>query len=262
MCLTSDPNEVEIAMIEVIILAQGTQSRLGMRHGYKQLLPLPSCGGVPILARTLAQLGKIVPASNVTVVTWRDIAARLPADCRCVELEDPGNSALRGIDRYLRSGQRMIAAADYTMVLLGDVVYSWRCLGTLAHLGTTSGFVGTADLAADRGELWGIAWCRQAEIQMRSSLSDGLLRHPPFEEYQPGQLRRWIAGFERGDLRDHVERLRRRGRYVDVDDYTRDIDLPAHIALLPQLSELARVDDLAHDLQAIPGDPGPSASKP
>ncbi len=247
---------------EVIILAQGNQSRLGMAHGYKQLLPLPACGGMPILARTIRQLrSNLIQDLHITLVATNGLVSAVHPAWWCVdpviaganatglidryeELVDPGNSSLKGISRYLGLRGTDHFSIDRTVVLLGDVVYSWHCLHEIFFSPTrTYGFVGTSDLDAGRGELWGVAWHRDYEAMMLSDLAYALVRHPPFEGYQPGQMRRWISGGKRGPLKDHVHAMRRAGHYLDVDDYTRDIDLPEHLALLPKLSESAAADD-------------------
>ncbi len=239
---------------EIIILAQGSQKRLGMARGYKQLLPLPACGGMPILTRTLHQISSnMLRDPSITLVASNELMDGIPGgdgfatisrvDTHVV-LQDPGNSSLKGISRYLAVRGTDHKAAG-TVVLLGDVVYSWHCLNMIFSLARHGyGFVGTSDLSAGGGELWGVAWKRDFENVMLSELADALLRHPPFEdEYQPGQMRRWITGFKRGDIVDHIRSMRRTGHYLDVDDYTRDIDLPEHLALLPKLSESAATDD-------------------
>lgn len=242
---------------EVIILAQGTQQRLGMAHGYKQLLPLPGCAGMPIVARTVRQVRRLLGASaQVTLVlpsgmvgpvgALRDLPGAFP-DTLCT-LPDPGNSSLKGIARYLEArGERH--GAHHTLVLLGDVVYSWACLEALWRMAGAFGFVGTPDLSESGGELWGVAWSRASESAMLQDLRDALLRHPPFEdEYQPGQMRRWIVGWRRGDLPTRIAKLLQAGTYVDIDDYTMDVDLPHHIPLLEAASHHAAQDDIAHGL--------------
>jgi hypothetical protein len=245
---------------EVIILAQGTQSRLGHAHGLKQLLPLPACGGMSIMGRTAIQCRSFVTRDDIVMVTWPEVAMGLrasshpwswPAD-RVVTLPDPGNSSLKGIARYLESraahGDRPVDDSR-TVVLMGDVVYSWACLEALFQAAGDWGFVGTPDLSASGGEIWGVGWSWDAETHMMVRLRDALLRHPPFEEdYQPGQLRRWISGWRRGDIATHTENLRRTGHYTDIADYTHDIDIPAHLTLLPWLSESASADDRQHGL--------------
>jgi MobA-like NTP transferase domain len=252
---------------EIIILAQGTQQRLGAQHGYKQLLPLPACGGVPILMRTLRQLKALYVAPAIAVVGWEPLFGTIRRDHQdvaCYELPNPGNSSLKGIARYLDERERRARrdldsglpvevavnrGHESTLVLLGDVVYSWHCLISLMALTTTWGFAGTRDLSASGGELWGVAWSAQFGPRMQGDLRDALLRHPPFEdEYQPGQLRRWLVGWRRGDLTEHVRSLRRRGTYIDVDDYTMDVDLPHHIPALGEVSIQAAADDARHGL--------------
>lgn len=249
-------------MINVVILAQGTQKRLGNACGPKQLLSLAACAGAPIMDRTLRQLDRFPEAVSATVVTWKDVWAQLVArmslgprswggrlsvdGVRHVELADPGNSSLKGIARYLaqRDSTEPQNPEDRTIVLLGDVCYSWKALNALLLASTEHGFVGTSNLSESGGELWGVAWKRKFEDQMARDLSDALLRHPPFEdEYQPGQMRRWILGWRKGSLAERVERLRRSGLYFDIDDYTMDVDLAIHIPKLAEASVLAREDD-------------------
>lgn len=251
---------------EVIILAQGNQSRLRGMSGYKQMLPLPRCGNIPIIGRTIQQLCRFLdPAAVITTVGWpkmgiptvETLSGELPT-CRGVTLPDPGNSSLKGISRYLEH-RGVSHNFDATIVLLGDVVYSWACLnaimgcamrtGATSRHGASWGFVGTSDLNASGGELWGVAWAKQHDVHMLGSLADALLRHPPFEdEYQPGQMRRWMSGWKRGDVAEHRDTLAEWGHYLAVDDYTRDIDLPSHVAQIPALSELAAADDAAHGM--------------
>lgn len=239
--------------VEVIVLAQGTQQRLGMAHGYKQLLPLPGCGGTPILVRTLRQLSMIgKPGWQVTVLGWNGLTMELMPQCLfpnlnavAMELPDPGNSSLKGIARYLEN--QAYHRADATIVLLGDVVYSWACLYALVTFSGRFGFVGTSNLSSSGGELWGVAWHQSYADIMLSELRDAMLRHPPFDdEYQPGQLRRWITGWRHGELTTHVASLDRRGAYCRVDDYTMDVDLPHHIPLLDERSVVVAQDDVLH----------------
>lgn len=248
---------------DVIILAQGTQRRLGQSHGPKQLLPLRGCGGTPILARTVRQIW-VLAHWWPTIVTWDAIRLHQEVNpVRCgdtlvtpafFELPDPGNSSLKGISRLLEQRHQSGLRLERTIVLLGDVVYSWRCLESLIELAAGSwGFAGTSDLSPSGGELWGVAWHRNHEDRMMSSLRDAMLRHPPFEdEYQPGQMRRWITGWQRGDLRDHVAQLRRTQNYVAIDDYTFDVDLPKDLLMLPSISSSAAEDDAQRGITWTP----------
>jgi hypothetical protein len=217
---------------------------------------LPNCG-TTMLSRTIGQSSHFLGhASWPIVVTWSDI--RIPFNhARCcgatvtpayVTLPEPGNSALKGIARYLELREQQGRRYASTIVLLGDVVYSWACLEAIWNLSRTYGFVGTSDLSLERGELWGVAWSREYEDRMLSNLRDALLRHPLGDEYHPAQLRRWISGFRRGDLADHVSKLTRLGAYVPIDDYTHDIDLPMHLVMLPELSKAAAADDERHGI--------------
>lgn len=255
---------------EVIILAQGNQARLRGMSGYKQLIPLPHCAGAPILVRTIQQLCRMLDAdSTITIVGWpgfgepvleTSLGRQLPK-ARLVTLGDPGNSSLKGIARYLelRGSEH---GFDATVVLLGDVIYSWAALEAIMAMRVTGGFVGTSDLSASGGELWGVAWSsvqRQfVEIVMIVRLGSALKTHPRFDEtYQPGQLRRWISAGARGDLAEHRDALAKTGEYVSIDDYTRDIDVPSHVAQIPELSMSAAVDDARNGLlwSSLSGDP-------
>lgn len=252
---------------EVIILAQGNQSRLRGMSGYKQMLALPDCGDTPILARTVQQLCRYLGEGDaITTVAWPTLGnlelvgtGRPLPDYRHLTLEDPGNSSLKGIARYL---ERRGAGHGFgaTIVLFGDVIYSWDCLDTLMASRDAWSFVGTADLSASGGELWGVVWGAEHEQHMKGSLADSLLRHPPFEdEYQPGQMRRWMSGWLRGDIAEHRDKLIKYGHYKSIDDYTQDIDLPAHVAMLPSLSRHANVDDVNHGMMWNPPPGGAAA---
>lgn len=272
----------------VIILAQGSQKRLPDLPVAKQMLPLPECNNTPILYRTLRQIWHVMEGINiradrsdrVTVVTWPDLETKLrltpvPVPMMVTgigglpvvkpwpiewsfytgtdTLDDPGNSSLKGIARFLQREQTRRARRwsftpqgvppaepewERTIVLLGDVVYSWACLRAIFVEGGTA-FVGTGDLSTSGGELWGIVWGAYTESMMVEALADALGKHPPFTEYQPGQLRRWLWAFdERWKQPDGA-----RPWYQAIDDYTRDIDTPEHVKMLPELSLAASTDD-------------------
>jgi len=240
---------------EVIILAQGPQRRLGNHTGPRQLLPLPACGGAPILSRTLRQLSEIGSQARVTVVAEYSLTdalfqvAKWPVHATSVELSVPGNSALKGIARYLELRESQGRRYRRTIVLLGDVVYSWDCLLEIWQMSDEYGFAGSRDLSLSKGDLWGAGWSRPCEDHMLTTLRDALLRHPPFDDDpEPGQLRRWISGMQRGDLADHIVKLCWAGHYAYVDGYTHDIDIPHDLLLLPELSALAAKDDAQHGL--------------
>lgn len=231
----------------VIILCQGQQTRLPGLDIPKQLLPLPECGGVPILHRTIRQLARWIPGvirgqGWMTVVGKRDhfakllvdVDASLPsgsADVELVELAQPGNSSLIGLRRYLEQHNR--PHTGDVVVLLGDVVYSWRCLDAIFT--PTPGpisFVASSDLSPSTGELWGIRW--DVGYSPLYSLDRALEHYPPFVDYQPGQMRRWLWACQ---VLGHASVVR-------CDDYTRDFDKPEDLKLLDVTSENAKADDL------------------
>lgn len=255
--------------MQVIVLAQGMQTRLGAPEqvGYKQLLPLPECAGVPILVRTYRQLRMRPEKFDITIVSWLKVHAGVAGSpfhgdpfiawrADLITLPDPGNSSLKGIHRVLHAPGVWSAEGDPsedTIVLLGDVVYSWACLDALFKMSQVGGFVGTSDLSNSGGELWGVAWPRAMGAYMMDYLESALSRHPPGDDvYQCGQLRRWIHGDLRGDLRQYVGNRVRDGSYVAIDDYTRDIDTKEHLSLLPGLSVSAAIDDREHGLVWAP----------
>lgn len=290
----------------VIILAQGQQTRLPDLDVPKQMLELPACGGVSIIERTLCQLAMLnrpclcyrcmgdgghhgaCVAPMVTVVCGGSMVILVPMGGTEIvrkatgvrlniaghQLPDPGNSSLKGIARYLdlayegfASGRWDGVVVDQTVVLLGDVVYSWACLhACLTPTHWHMGFVGTKDLSRSDGELWGLTWEKPVEPPMMSTLDLALAKHPPFHDtYQPGQMRRWLWEFDEyidgPDLASYLHnetisrvlrhpdnQLAKRTWFTAVDDYTRDIDLPEHVAMLPALSEQAAADDREHGL--------------
>ena len=234
---------------EVIILAQGP-NRLGARHELPALQRLIKCGDTTIIWRTVRQVRSIGDGWWPTVVTWDHVRAAFAFDSglACHELVEPGNSALKGIARYLELREQQGRRYTRTIVLLGDVVYSWDCLSAIWRMADAWGFVGTNSLSLEGGELWGVAWHRAHEDRMLGALRDALLRHPLGDEYHPAQLRRWISGMNRGDMRDHVRRLERIGSYVSIDDYTHDIDTVMHLVMLPELSKEAATDDARHGI--------------
>lgn len=176
-----------------------------------------------------------------------------------MSLNQPGNSSLKGAGKVLSSrwsawcndagGHKPadlpwppMEGLETTVVLLGDVIYSWTCLQVLTLPAAADRlFVGTSDLGPSSGEIWGIRWNTDGNHAMRDSLIAAIQSHPAFSDYQPGQLRRWLFTLE-GKTPPWPS-------YVAVDDYTKDIDLPEHLALITEISRLAAADDELHGLQ-------------
>ncbi len=232
---------------EVIILAQGRCLAMSA-ESRPWLQRLTDCDDT-ILGRTIRlvrRLGHEWP----TLVTWEDVRSDICFDSglACYVLPEPGNSALKGIARYLELREQQGRRYASTIVLLGDVVYSWACLEAIFRMSRTYGFVGTSNLSPNIGELWGVAWSREFEDLMLTRLRDALLRHPLGDEYHPQQLRRWVSGWKRGDMLDHVAKLTRTGAYIAIDDYTHDIDHPSDLVMLPELSRAAAADDAKHGI--------------
>lgn len=254
----------------VIILAQGSQTRLPELAIPKQLLPLPDCGNAPILERTFCQLSVIVPDARITLVASDAIISKAlkfsaSSSVTYCTLPDPGNSSLKGLDRYLKLNEDLENERS-TVVLLGDVIYSWACLTKIFLMGEPLvRFVGSSDLSPSGGEIWGVAWWLGARDTMMAALEGALAKHPPAsvnDTYQPGQLRRllWAIDASQGEIDDEVlvysrdgdglfnARRRDRPWFVAVDDYTMDVDIPEHLTLLGPSSTLAALDDKEHGL--------------
>lgn len=260
---------------DVIILAQGMQSRLPQLTVPKQWLPLPACADTPILQRTIVQLwelaggatiapeqfGEVFDLSNwrVTVIGWPDLHRRIGLarigvrmtggktglyfPC-ALQLEDPGNSSLKGAkaaitELRLDFNDHPIAPAARTVILLGDVVYSWKCLAALLEDRSCAVVAKTHDLSPSIGELWGVSWPAFMDEMVMHALDESLRKHPPFKEYQPGQLRRWYW-----QMRDGVVPV----DGVNIDDYTDDVDVPADLINLPNVAAAAAADDLTRGI--------------
>lgn len=245
---------------QIIILAQGVQSRLPDLDVPKQWLPLTACGGAPILQRTLMQAWTLLKCQvgdlpDITVVGWHALreqirwgmGVKVSPDTwftpHTYEMHEPGNSSLKGIHRALDQlrpqwGRTTEGVPDHTVVLLGDVVYSWRCLEALLDVKRAT-VAATSDLSPGGGELWGISWPKMWEPWVYGALVEALDKHPPFKDYQCGQLRRWYW-----EMRDLAREVGQEGAtFVPIDDYTDDVDVPADVANLPATSIEAALDD-------------------
>ena len=165
--------------VHVIILAQGSQRRLPDLAFPKHVLPLPACRNTALLHRTLQMLWRIYADCHVTLVASRQLRTHLPRPIvgtdgefhtpDFITLQDPGNSSLKGIAKFLQGADAVRAAIeatwgdisgvppllpfDMTVVLLGDVVYSWRCFARLFTDSAAIRFVGSHNLSPSDGEL-------------------------------------------------------------------------------------------------------------
>jgi len=264
--------------IHVIILAQGSQRRLPDMAMPKQLLPLVVPDGetgkaIPILVRTLRQIATYTGDLCTTVVC--DGALRyfleheevLGVRPMCLTLADPGNSSLKGIARCLdlrEMSDPVPLAPNFTatpvervVVLLGDVVYSWEALSLLFnYIGMQKydkRFVVSSDLSQSTGEVWGVSWHVDASAPMRRGLVKALANHPPFTDYQPGQMRHWLF-----NMREPNPVLPGGPDLESFDfalllprelDYTMDVDTPRDLPLLDKAAPKAFIDDKDHGLR-------------
>lgn len=259
-----------IGKTHVIILAQGEQRRLPDLKVPKQLLTLKHEGkAFPILYRTIRQLWQLVDTLGYgyTVVCKGDLATYLTHDdtgitgAHVLTLNDPGNSSLKGIarcltvnayapERLLVLSHRLPDVPDRVVVLLGDVVYSWDVLQWMVRSGGDHGFAISTDLSAGGGEVWGLWWdVDHGSAPMRAALVRALEKHPPFAEYQPGQMRNWLYEVMpeiKGNEPNGGACTRGMCVVQAFDDYTMDVDTPKDIPLLDKVAPLAHADDLAH----------------
>src|SRR5262245_64258905 len=98
------------------------------------------------MERTVVQCRALDLMSNVTVVTWPEVWSQMQSWRTSlpnfVTLCAPGNSSLKGASGYLELRPQLPADGDddrRTVVLLGDVVYSWACLQAIFLLSETWG---------------------------------------------------------------------------------------------------------------------------
>lgn len=274
--------------IRVIVLAQGSQQRFTDLAIPKQLLPLD---GAPLDELRLVNTVIYRTINQVYVMPWDEchvtvicadplkgmvdaMAAGAPPEFRGYwwlyatergkrlqidthTLPDPGNSSLKGLYRFLRDDTASLAA-DATVVLLGDVVYSWNALRALWQAPCSLAFACSSDLSPASGELFGIASNSQA--QLFAAVGVAMENHPPKQvdkTYQPGQLRLVLWAIDRahqwkgehanllhvgGDWRPADERGARPW-FIPIDDYTRDFDKPADLEFLAPTARAAREDD-------------------
>lgn len=250
----------------VVILAQGEQKRIPELKIPKQLVSLPACGNMPILDRTLRMVYSLRGAeTSLDIVGWPHFVDHYKVHPiafhyreggegwshairpNVVTLDDPGNSSLKGMNRYLlRPASPFSHDSPYTQVtmLLGDVIYSWDLLYRLLMPLTSvyaPRFAVSSDISGGGGELWGITW-RNTDPwrqQMIEALEAAMRSHPQQTIYQPGQMRLWLWAYERLNPQRNV-------RIVSApDDYIIDIDKPEHTtpAFLQAISERAAHDD-------------------
>jgi hypothetical protein len=263
--------------VRVIILAQGTQQRFTGLKIPKQLLELDGLGTKTILDRTLFQLCFMPGEVHCTVVCDGALRAHVEPLCRdgrmsaeapghlkltnlastatliamdVHTLPDPGNSSLKGLQRFLRDDTASLSA-DAIVVLLGDVVYSWSALRALWQCPTPLAFACTPNISPGAGELFGIV--ATSPGQLMAAVDVAMERHSPKQvdkTYQPGMLRLVLFAIDKmhqwmGDsptaLGDHA--LADRPWFISIDDFSRDFDKPSDLEQMPATARAAREDD-------------------
>lgn len=234
-------------VVHVVILCQGQQSRLPALLTKKQLLPLyrrPDGSEMTILSRTIAQVRSYLPTTaRITVIGDSTFASTCRNVAELCTLGDPGNSSLKGLERYLmleHGAPQDRRTYPYTIVLLGDVIYTYEAIGSLIGLPRLA-FSVSQDLSLSGGELWGMAWPGDQYGMVHSLLNLALLNHPPSQvdgTYQPGQMRRvlWMA-------REHILDKIMYDVHATGKSYIMDVDIPSDLLELAATIPLVERDD-------------------
>lgn len=238
-------------VVHVVILCQGQQTRLPDLANKKQLLPVyhrADGSPVTILGRTIAQVRATLRAPRITVVGDSAFVATCRNVAELATLGDPGNSSLKGLQRYLHAEHgHPLQGVKYpnTVVLLGDVVYTYDVLDFLCDQKSTAGlsFAMSSDLSTSGGELWGVAWKGGWYREVSELLLIAMSKYPPPQvdgTYQPGQLRRLYWEAERLFLSSCRVYSTTRSQYI------MDVDKPDDLASLASIAKLVDESDREH----------------
>ncbi len=174
-----------------------------------------------------------------------------------VTLVRPGTSVIRGLQAiraYLKQeavvtpgevGAGEELPFERTVILLGDVVYSKRCLAALVD--KVSGrsqvwFAVSPDLTGATGEVFGVSYDQAGTAEFLHLLDN--VKHPPFPDtYQPGQLRRLLWDRQAAVLQHAVMTPQLACCSIMDDDFTADVDTMSDLRRLSALDEMAFDDD-------------------
>ena len=254
----------------IYILCQGEQTRLVDLGKHKHLLEV---NGEPILRRTLRLLRELGEPHPVVVGRYPLLyEAMLDAEkrgaCedkfdielgvtrhrvyhRLATLDDPGTCVLDGIAGILRPD-----AVD-TIVLLGDVVWSKPALAWMldnpasgVQLNRLMWFSGTSILSPSQGEVFAVGWLASERDRVRALLETvpcrtradgGPMR---FSQQQGGHLRRllWWAMASADYIPLSETRMWCSSIYLNIEDWTTDIDDQADVDRLPELDALCAAE--------------------
>lgn len=208
-----------------LLLCAGNATRWGAQDTPKQLMPLR---GEPILHRAARLLGELVPGVDIKIVVKdaRDDTWKVPGTSRTTAKLDPERVQA---DKVL-SSRHLWSTSGRTFVLFGDVYFTVAALDDLTSdvrpwvaLGRSgaSSFTG-----CDHRELFGFAFDPDQHEAFEAAALRCLALH------RAGRMGGWSGGWQvyaamaGADDEGVAGRFRDRGNFIDVDDWTEDLDRP------------------------------------
>ena len=216
----------------VLIMAQGEQRRLADLGYPKQLVAVD---GEPILDRTLRLAAEFCPDHVALIIGRRELGAERPG---LVTLTDPGHCVLDGIAQTVD-----LWGSGRVVVLLGDVVFSRAALWAIFADGRPFFFAGTPVVSGSFGELFALSFAADRHKRLAH-----LLETVPCRRTSTGTPMRYAVGQQGGHLRrllwhsQNGDRRPRQQRYLEIGDWTDDIDEPSDLARLPDFTLWARAE--------------------
>lgn len=213
-------------------MAQGEQRRLANLGYPKQLVEV---NGEPNLDRTLRLVRSSSPDVVVLIVGRSALGAGRPG---LVTLADPGHCILDGIAQTAD-----LWGEGRVVILLGDVVFSRAALRAIFDDDRPFFFAGTKVISESMGELFGVSFAPDRHERMRH-----LLETVPCRFGANGRPMRYAAGQQGGHLRrllwhsQNGDRRPQQRRYLEIDDWTDDIDEPADLDRLPDFTRWAKAE--------------------
>jgi hypothetical protein len=226
--------------MQIFIMCQGEQKRLASLGYPKQLIPL---NGEPLLQRTIRLIKKLDFHAGITsiVIGRRDFAG-VNLGYFHFELPDPGYCVLDGIAGAFESmNPTWVPEGGHTVFLLGDVVWSKAALTSFLADERPVVFAGTPILTASQGEVFGCKFADQdllrwllATVPCRFRPGDG--HRIQYPQMQGGHLRRlyWHT-MDAETLTSNI--------YLEINDWTDDIDEPADLKRIPEIERLIRLEE-------------------
>jgi hypothetical protein len=218
-----------------IFMCQGRQSRLPDLLTPKQLV---SCGGVPLLERTINYLRRVTTSDMLVVgpthLGFLDICSRY--DASLFTQDDPGLCVNVGVENSVR----FWAGYDRVHVMLGDVIFSKDALDKTIDDDRDISFTCSSDISPGEGEIFAMSLKPDSmEGQYTTqALRAGYCRHTDTRLYQCGHLRRLLWLHCNSSKFAIKKRDREAPHVVFVDDYTRYIDYPEDLANLDSVPVL------------------------